>query len=172
MSLLRPEALARLARWRELAAALALLAAGLWTATGGGYVLVPVGAFLAVLGAGWAVIGLRRMRFARPATLPGWIEIDEGQLGYYGPGIGGFVALRDLTEIRLLTLRGAPHWRLKQADGQALLIPLAAKGAEQLYDAFAALPGIDMARLSAAAAARVSAQPTVQTLWIRPSARP
>jgi hypothetical protein len=117
------------------------------------------------------VIALRRMRFARPATLPGWIEIDEGQLGYYGPGIGGFVALRDISEIRLLVLRGVPHWRLKQGDGQALLIPLAAKGAEQLYDAFAALPGIDMARLSAAAGASVSAQPSVQTLWQRPRMR-
>ncbi len=171
MSLLRPEALARLAHWREAAAAALLLAVGLWIASGGGYVLLPLGALLAVLGAGWMVIALRRMRFARPATLPGWIEIDEGQLGYYGPGIGGFVALRDISEIRLLVLRGVPHWRLKQGDGQALLIPLAAKGAEQLYDAFAALPGIDMARLSAAAGASVSAQPSVQTLWQRPRMR-
>lgn len=171
MSLLRPEALARLARWRELAGAVAVLAFGLWLLARGGYVLVPLGAAFIAVGAGWAVIVLRRMRFAHPATLPGWIEIDEGQLGYYGPGIGGFVALRDITEIRLIVLRGAPHWRLKQLDGQALLIPLAATGAEQLYDAFASLPGIDMARLSAAAAARASAQPTVQTLWQRPRTR-
>lgn len=167
MTWLRPEALAWLARWREVAAAAALVLAGLWLATRGGFVLLPAGLALAALGAGWAVIALRRLRFARPVTLPGWVEIDEGQLGYYGPGIGGFIALRDLSEIRLLTLRGVPHWRLKQGDGQALLIPLAAKGAESLYDAFAALPGIDMARLSAAAAMRADAQPVVQVLWRR-----
>lgn len=171
MSWLRPEALAWLARWRELAAAVGLGLAGLWLGSRGGYVLVPVGLALVALGAGWAVIALRRLRFARAVTLPGWVEIDEGQLGYYGPGIGGFISLRDLSEIRLLTLRGVPHWRLKQADGQALLIPLAAKGAEALYDAFAALPGIDMARLSAAAAARTDAQPVVRVLWQRAIAR-
>jgi hypothetical protein len=168
---LRPEALARLAHWREPAGAALVLALGLWLLAQGGYVLVPLGATLAALGTGWAVIALRRLRFARPATLPGWVEIDEGQLGYYGPGISGFVALRDLAEIRLLVLRGSPHWRLKQTDGQALLIPLDAAGADQLYDAFASLPGVDMARLSAAAAMRAGAQPTVQTLWKRPGAR-
>ncbi|WP_372840892.1 hypothetical protein [Phaeovulum sp.] len=171
MSLLRPEAMTVLMRWREVGVAAAVLAAGLWLAARGGYVFLPAGAFLALLGAGWGVIALRRLRFARPVTLPGWIEIDEGQLGYYGPGIGGFISLRDLTEIRLLVLRGVPHWRLKAADGQALLVPLAAKGAEQLYDAFATLPDIDMARLAAAAAMRTSAQPTVQVLWKRPPTR-
>jgi hypothetical protein len=171
MNWLRPAALAQLARWREMAAAALVLLAGLWLASGGGYVLVPAGALLALLGAGWGLIALRRLRFARPATLPGWIEIDEGQLGYYGPGIGGFIALRDLAEIRLLVLRGVPHWRLKQLDGQALLIPLAATGADQLYDAFATLPGIDMARLAAAAGGSVPAQTAVQVLWQRPRAR-
>ncbi len=171
MNLLRPEAMALLLRWREAAAAVVVLATGLWLGARGGYVLLPVGAILVLLGAGWGVIALRRLRFSQPVTLPGWVEIDEGQLGYYGPGIGGFISLRDLSEIRLLVLRGVPHWRLKAGDGQALLVPLAAKGAEQLYDAFATLPGIDMARLATAAAARISAQPTVQVLWKRPPTR-
>ena len=41
-------------------------------------------------------------------------------------------------------------WRLKQADGQALLIPVDAKGAGRLFDAFANLPGMDTADLIAA----------------------
>jgi hypothetical protein len=58
--------------------------------------------------------------------------------------------LRELTEIRLIDLYGKRHWRIRQADGQVLLIPIAAQGAEKLFDAFAVLPGIDMSRLAAA----------------------
>ena len=38
-------------------------------------------------------------------------------------------------------------WRLKQTDGQALLIPVDAEGAEKLFDVFASLPGMDTAEL-------------------------
>ena len=41
-------------------------------------------------------------------------------------------------------------WRLRQHDGQALLIPVSAMGAERLFDAFAALPGMDTGVLVAA----------------------
>ena len=47
-------------------------------------------------------------------------------------------------------MRGRRLWRLKQSDGQALLIPVDAKGAERLFDAFANLPGMDSAALVAA----------------------
>jgi hypothetical protein len=71
------------------------------------------------------------------------VEVDEGQVGYFGPGIGGFVGLPDLVELRLVSVQGGRFWRLKQADGQALLIPVDAAGAERLFDAFASLPGMD-----------------------------
>ena len=43
-------------------------------------------------------------------------------IGYFGAGgsvMGGYVALEDLSEIRLLNLSGVQYWRLKTADGQA-----------------------------------------------------
>ena len=64
----------------------------------------------------------------RPWTRPGVVEVDEGQVGYLGPTFGGYVALPDLVELRLIAIRGQRLWRLKQADGQALLIPVAAAG--------------------------------------------
>ena len=60
------------------------------------------------------------------------------------------LALPDLIEIRLLTMRGRRLWRLKQADGQVLLVPVDAAGAERLFDAFASLPGLGTADLLAA----------------------
>ena len=75
------------------------------------------------------------------------VEVDEGQVGYWGPSFGGFVALADLVEVRLTEFHGTRQWRLRTASGEVLTVPVDAAGAEKLYDAFAALPGIDMAAL-------------------------
>jgi len=150
VSLLRPGAVAFLIRWREVAAAAGAALAGLWLLSLGGWILRPFGLTLAVLAIGWGVIALRRMRFQRGVAAPGMVDVDEGQVGYLGPTFGGYLSLRELTEIRLIDLYGKRHWRIRQADGQVLLIPIAAQGAEKLFDAFAVLPGIDMSRLAAA----------------------
>jgi hypothetical protein len=150
MSFLRPEAKATLQRLAEPATAAATLAIGLWVATRGGWFLAAVGLGLAAMAAGWAVLALRRLRFQAGDAAPGMVEVDEGRITYLGPKLGGSVGLPDLIEIRILTLRGRSVWRLKQADGQVLLVPLDAAGAAALFDAFAALPGLTSAALVAA----------------------
>jgi hypothetical protein len=134
-------------RWREVIAAGVLGALGLWLIWLGGFLLGPLGALVLVLAAFWGVTAWRRMRFAQEVAAPGVVEVDEGQVGYLGPSFGGYVALPDLVEVRLVTMYGRRLWRLKQADGQALLIPVDASGAERLFDAFGSLPGMDMAAL-------------------------
>lgn len=177
--MIRPEVQAKLGRWREVIYAALMITAGLWIAHLGGLILIPGGLALAALGLGWAVTALRRLRFSREVGAPGIVEVDEGQVGYLAPSAGGFVALADLVELRLLGLRGRWLWRLKQADGQALLIPVDAAGAERLYDAFASLPGIDMGAAAAALDAAPGGDGTALTLaqesrliWRRPAARP
>lgn len=166
--MIRPELAARILRWREPLAALALAGFGLWLMALGGLVLRPLGLMLLCLAGGWGLTAMRRLRFARSVEAPGLVEVDEGQVGYLGPTFGGYVALADLVEIRMIELYGKRHWRLRQADGQALLIPVAASGAEALFDAFATLPGADMARLAAA----LDAPPGIAPLWSRRLARP
>ncbi|MBS0564140.1 MAG: hypothetical protein JSR87_06625 [Proteobacteria bacterium] len=165
MSFLRPEARAALARWSEGLVALAVVGFGGWLIWLGGYLLAPVGALFVLAGAGWGLTEVRRLRFQRPVAAPGLVEIDEGQVGYLGPDFGGYVALRELAEVRLIRLHGLPHWRLKQADGQALLIPHQAQGAAALFDAFAALPGADMAAFTAA----LDRPADTQTVWTQPA---
>ena len=150
--MIRPELRDALWRWREVIAAAAVVALGLWVASGGGWVLVPFGLGLAGLAAGLAVQAWRRMRFAQGADAPGVVEVDEGQISYMGPALGGFVSVPELVEVRLVTLRGRRLWRLRQADGQALLVPVDAAGAGALFDVFATLPGMDMPGLLAALA--------------------
>lgn len=147
---IRPEVLARIHRYREAIGAGFVVALGLWLIGLGGYVLVPLGLVVGGVGAALTLSALRRARFAQTVATPGLVELDEGQVGYLAPEIGGFLSLDELIEIRLLILRGKRMWRLKQADGQALLIPVDAAGAERLFDAFCGLPGMDSAALVAA----------------------
>jgi len=153
MSFIRPEVAASLHRLREVIAAAALTASGGWISLWGGYFFLPLGLVLLGLGFGWLVLGLRRMRFKQGGEAPGMVRVTEAQIAYLGPRVGGFVGLPELVEIRLLTLRGRRIWKLRQADGETLHIPVEAAGAEALFDAFAALPGMDTAALVAALAA-------------------
>ena len=160
--MIRPE----LRPYRETVAALVATGLGLWVFSRGGWVFWPLGALIAVASALWALDAWRRLRFRSRATAPGVVELDEGAIRYLSPDrlLSGEIALRDLSEIRLLRLNGRAHWRLKSLDGQALLVPVDARGADGLASAFAALPGVDMGRISAALKAD---GPTMQTLWTR-----
>lgn len=144
---IRPEITATLARYREAFAAGVIVLAGLWLVSLGGYVLVPLGAIVTAIGAVLTLTAFRRARFAQTVAAPGMVELDERQVSYLAPELGGFISLDELVEIRLLVMQGRRMWRLKQADGQALLIPVDAQGAETLFDVFAALPGMDTAAL-------------------------
>ena len=147
---IRPEVMALLFRFREALAGGVVVAGGVWLILLGGFILIPLGLVVAAIGAALTVTALRRARFAQTVNAPGIVELDEAQVAYLAPDLGGFLSLDELIEIRLLILRGKRVWRLKQADGQALLIPVDAAGAERLFDAFANLPGMDSAVLVAA----------------------
>lgn len=153
MSFIRPEIAAALTTQRETIAAGFVAVLGLWFLAQGGYVLPSLGLILIVLGLAWGVQAWRRSRFAQGGEAPGIVRVTEAEIAYLGPRTGGFVGLPDLAEIRLLTLRGRRIWKLRPLDGEPLHIPVEAQGAEALFDAFAALPGIDTAALVAALAA-------------------
>lgn len=166
--MIRPELADRLRPWRETLAALAATAFGLWLFSLGGWLFWALGAAATAISALWALDARRRMRFQHATLGPGMVELDEGAIRYLSPNrlLGGEIALRDLSEIRLMRLNGRRHWRLKSVDGQALLLPVDAAGAEMLASAFASLPGMDMGRVSAALAGNA---PAIQTVWTRPA---
>lgn len=165
MPLIRPEAARALARWREVMAAGGVLAAALWLGTRPGWLLPPVGAVLGLAALAWGLVALRRLRFAGPGGAPGVVEVVEGQIAYFGPEGGGFVAVGEIVEIAVILDAGRRRAiRLVPADGPALTIPMAAEGAARLHDALARLPGIDLGRLAAAPGAR-----PVGRLWRHPS---
>jgi hypothetical protein len=177
VSLIRPELLAAAERGREVIAALGLTMFGGWLALLGGYFFLPLGGLLVALGVGWGILSIRRLRFRQAGEAPGIVRVTEAQIAYMGPRVGGFVGLPELAEIRLLTLRGRRIWRLRQADGAMLHIPVEADGAEALFDAFATLPGLDTAALVAALGSEVPSDSKVialngvdRLLWSRKGA--
>lgn len=150
--MIRPAARATLTRWADPGFGAIVALFGLWVASLGGWILIPLGALLAALGAGWGVLGWRRARFRHDPNAPGMVELDEGRLRYLHPTMPGDISIDDLSELKILTLRGRQVWRLKDLSGQALLVPVDAAGADALFDAFSALPGLSSGDLVAALA--------------------
>lgn len=164
MSFVRPELKEHFVRWREVIAAAAVAAAGLWFLGRPGFALPAIGMILTFLGLGWGAVSVRRLRFRQDGDAPGIVRVTEAQIAYLGPRIGGFIGLPDLTELRLLTYRGRRVWKLRAASGEALHIPVEADGADALFDAFAGLPGLDMSALVAALGTTAPGDGTVVAL--------
>ncbi|MBW2495220.1 MAG: hypothetical protein JRE43_10760 [Deltaproteobacteria bacterium] len=165
MSFLRPEARAALLRWREVLVGAAGLAIGLrLAATSFGAVFI-IGCGLALAGAALIVAGIQRARFRSGGGGAGVVDLDERRITYFGPFGGGAVAVDDLVEIGVDPSRS---WLIRDAHGTHLMIPMNAEGADALFDAFAAVPGLTPARLVEA----VRATPRqYTTIWAKPQGR-
>lgn len=177
MSFIRPTISQTVVEYGEVLSGIGLMLLGLWMTSWGGYFYLPFGLILTALGVGWVVLSWRRLRFRQAGEAPGVVQVTEAEISYFGPRVGGFVGLPDLSEIRLLTPRGRRVWRLRQGDGQTLHIPVEAAGTEALFDAFAALPGMDMGALVAALGSKAPSDSRVialaevdQLIWMRKGA--
>lgn len=167
--MIRPELRDWIGRRAEALIAALAVAAGLWLALRGGWFFAALGGLVMLVGGALLVGAWRRLPFRRRVAAPGVVEVVEGAIRYYGATmLGGEIALRDLSEIRLLRLRGLGHWRLRSLSGEALLIPVDAAGADTLADAFTALPGLDMGAVSTALAHLADQSDAVRTVWRRP----
>jgi hypothetical protein len=147
MTFFRPEAQAAVWRWREVLFGLGAGLFGVWLIVGPGFLLAILGYAFVVAGAALVWLGIQRSRFRGADGGAGAVQVDEGQVSYFGPLTGGSVALR---ELQTLTLDGTlfpAHWRLSQEGSPPLLIPVNAAGSEALFDAFATLPGLKTERM-------------------------
>jgi hypothetical protein len=142
MSFIRPEAMAGLSRWREVLIGSSVLALGAWWVLGVGGLLHWIGYAVAAGGLALIAAGIQRARFRGGRGGAGVVQVDEGQIAYFGPLTGGAVARSEMTAL-MLDRSGKPaHWVLRQPGQPDLHIPLNAEGSEALFDAFGALPGL------------------------------
>ncbi|WP_243614540.1 hypothetical protein [Shimia aestuarii] len=170
MSFVRPEAQALILRWREVLVGAAVLLLGVWMASGFG-VLRWVGYGVFLIGALLIFTGVQRARFRTGKGGPGVVQVDEGEVMYYGPWWGGSVALRDVSRIELAGGGDTSVWRLHQPGQAALVIPTNAEGAEALFDAFATLPGMRTGAMLHALNNREGAADHPVVIWSSGAAR-
>ncbi len=164
--MIRPELLAPLRRWSEVLTGLAIAGLGLWAVQSRDQFFQALAGLVVLAGLALAFAGWRRLRFQPAGEGPGIVQVLEAQISYFGPETGGFIGAGEVVELHLLA--DGPAWRLVGQDGTRLDIPVAAQGAQALYDIFAALPGVDMGRVLAALDAPA---PGSQPLWLHPSRR-
>lgn len=165
MSFIRPEVRASLARWREVIAGGVTLALGLQLALTSYGALFLIGTALALAGAALVVAGVQRARFRSGGGGAGVVDLDERRITYFGPFGGGAVSVDDLVEIGVDPSRS---WLIRDANGTHLMIPMNAEGADALFDAFAAVPGLTPARLVEAVR---STPRQYTTIWAKPQGR-
>ena len=151
MSFIRAEVRATLWRWREVALTgvvtlwgVRLLGRGVDLSS---FNMTLAGIAIAGVGAVLLFLAILRVKFHKPVRAAGVVEVTERQVGYLGPDTGSFVSLDELTRLEIITTGTGPlqedvFWVLTHRAGDPLLIPASAEGTDQLFDAFAALPGI------------------------------
>lgn len=170
---LRPEARAALWRWREVLGGVFTALLGLWWILGPGLLLGYIGYLLLVAGAVFIWLGIQRTRFRGPDGGAGAVQVDEGQITYFGPLTGGTVALREMQSLSLERSLFPAHWKLDQRGQPPLLIPVNAAGSEALFDAFATLPGLRTERMLAELnASHGKDHSTGVVIWQKPAVAP
>ena len=165
MSLIRPEARETLMRWREVILGAVFDIIGVVTVLGPTRANLVFGILMMSLGTVLMYVGTQRARFRATGGGAGVVDVDERQISYFGPMAGGAVALEDLSRIAVVP----PHaWELSDSFGRSLEIPVNAEGAEALFDAFSALPGVSASRLADATRVRPVSRTSV---WEKPHRR-
>ncbi|UWQ92113.1 hypothetical protein QEZ52_04865 [Aliisedimentitalea scapharcae] len=147
MSFIRPEARAAIWRCRELIAGVGIGVLGVSWVVGTAGLIWWLGWVLVAIGAAGTIIGLQRLRFRIGVGGPGVVQVDEGQISYFGPLTGGAVALSELERLRLDHTATPAHWVLDMPGHPSLHIPVNAEGVDALFDAFTTLSGLRTERM-------------------------
>ncbi len=147
MSFVRPEAMAFVRLWSEALIGAAVVALGLYWAVFSGGLLQWIGYVVVVIGFALLLSGIQRGRFKTGRAGPGVVTVEERRIVYFGPLSGGVMDLDQLDSLLIDPSAKPPHWVLHSSDGQTVQIPLGAKGADALFDAFAQLPDLNTEHL-------------------------
>lgn len=143
---LRPEVRVFLARYAQALFGGAIMLFGVWWITISFGIMRGLGVAIVVAGLGLLVEGLRRARLTSKSngSGPGIVEIDERRITWMSGHFGGSIAMDALATVDIqVTPEGEALWVFLQTDGERLVVPASAKGAEKIVDVLSALKGLD-----------------------------
>ena len=129
-------------RWREAMFGVFMAVCGMFWAVSQTGVLAAIGMSISIVGALIIFAGIQRTRFRVSADSKGLVQVHDRMITFYGPYNGGSVAVDALEFVELDPTRKPAHWVIMEPGGQPLEIPTDSEGAEQLFDVFASLDGI------------------------------
>lgn len=166
MSFFRETALTGLRRWLPPLALLVGVAVLLWY--GATHLLAGRWLQAGLFGIAFVVFTALAHRALLSAVLPGGggrgeFRTDEGAIAYFAREGGWVTSLDNITALSLAD----GDWVIAQEEGPLLHAPTDASGADDLVDAFAQLPGLQLARITAALARGGSV-----LIWERSGQRP
>lgn len=167
--MIRSDARAFLLRWLEVAIGIAVLALGVYGAMTAFGFFVYVSFVLIIGGLAIIRVGVRRARFPVRKGGAGVVEVDERQITYFGPLGGAAVSIDALVRVEVETTAQGPcgadlFWVFYTDGAMPLRVPGNAEGVATLFDALAALPGVDYQAATSAAAAT---GPDVFAIWTK-----
>jgi len=162
--LLRPAVRDALWRWREVLVAVVVALLGWWWIATFFDPVRWIGWVILALAIVIAAAGVQRARFRQPGSGPGVVQVVEGRVAYFGPLTGGALDTSAITKLELEPQAKPAHWIVTGEDGTQLEVPVNARGADELFDVFAKLPGIETQKMLDA----LSRRPDVRvTVWQR-----
>ena len=144
----RPEIRLHVTRFRDAYLGIGVALVGVYLALIGLGIVPMVGMSLAIAGALLTFSGIQRGRFRTVGQGPGVVQVIEGQVTYFGPTLGGTIALDNLVKVELMAgADGRRTWVLRDASQTTLYIPVDAEGAEALFDSFASLERLKIEKM-------------------------
>lgn len=123
--------------------------------------------FLIVISVGLMIVSIRKTRLRGVGTIQGHVEVDERQITYFTAGDGWSVSINDLMRVHLISAE-VPEadmtWVFKDVFGTKLTIPSSAKNVDGVFDALAALKGVDYDAITNAS---TSSGSVIFTIWTK-----
>lgn len=146
--MIRPELVVAFRKYADLLIGAGLVCAGIFGLIADPLIWKAIGTIACLVGGSLLWTSLPRALLRNEGQGPGIVEVDEGQIRYLAPYGGGVVAVENLVRVTIVTSDQGPaaddlHWILEEDAGERLLIPNGASGAESLFNALAALEGVD-----------------------------
>ena len=172
MSFIRPELQAKIIRWQEPLIHIGIILVELWILARAisqfNFALQVLCAVLLSISMGLLIVSIRKLRLRGVGSVQGHVEVDERRITYYTAGEGWSVSINDLRIVNLtspMSPEGDLIWTFEDIFGTTLKVPSSAQDVDGVFDALAALGGVNYEAITQASSSTGAKD---FTIWTKP----